>query len=859
MRLLVLAGTVCLLAVVGTGDAAPAFPARTLDGGGNNVQHPEWGRAGTQYLRVAAPTFADGVASMSAGPPTRYVSNRIFNDVGQNLFSENGVSQWGWAWGQFIDHDFGLRDETPAESAPIAFDAGDPLEAFTNDFGAIGFSRTPAAPGTGVSSPRQQINTISSFIDASNVYGTTPARLDWLREGPVDGSPSNNGAKLLLTSSGYLPRADARGNPAAAPPVDLMGQLVMTPSRAAIAGDVRANENIALTGLHTLFAREHNRIVRALPRVLSDEAKFEIARRVVGAEIQWITYNEFLPALGVGLSRYRGYNPRVNPSLSNEFAVVGYRAHSMIHGEFEPTVPAGTFSDAQLAAFEASGVEVEEDGDDVTLGIPLNLAFGNPDLLEKVGLGTLLASLGGESQYKNDEQIDNALRSVLFQVPKPGSPDPAGCMLPAPVPDCFSGVVDLGAIDIERGRDHGMPSYNALRRAYGLSTKRSFTDITGEVHREVPVGSPDLGELDRRSEHPRLRPASRCRGQRACRRQRRGRGRDSPLDARRPPEGRVRERRSRGRVRRHGLGVPSAKDGARAPAARNLEEAVRSVAGRRPVLLPQRPRAVVHLPVLPHRLPEASVRDHRAEHRRRRGAERLQGSCIGPVTLPGPATDAGPGSAQRTRSREADFADPLEHRLRGGRNGRAPVGEILRGAGEDRARETVVTGLETPAEDGHGRVRMHEVRVDCQRPDGPVPLPAQSDESRASVLGPEGREVDLGASSGRIRRRTYRRVGEREAALDGVDPPRRADAVEPEVPRSVDGDADGVDANVGPRSPRAPCHPVLDSGALAAEPYSAAATRAGEREQGGDALTERLDAGDGRGSSASERASIESV
>ena len=79
------------------------------------------------------------------------MSNRVFNDVGQNLFSENGVSQWGWAWGQFLDHDFGLRDETPAESVPIAFDTHDPLETFTNDFGAIGFNRTPAAPGTGAS------------------------------------------------------------------------------------------------------------------------------------------------------------------------------------------------------------------------------------------------------------------------------------------------------------------------------------------------------------------------------------------------------------------------------------------------------------------------------------------------------------------------------------------------------------------------------------------------------------------------------------------------------------------------------------------------------------------------------------
>ena len=482
-------GALLVLTFGAPGAAAPQPPqqTRSMDGSGNNRQHPDWGQAATQYLRVGTPNYADGVGSPVAGPPARYVSNRVFNDVGQNLFSENDVSQWGWAWGQFLDHDFGLRDETPAESAPIAFDATDPVEAFTNDFGAIGFSRTPTAPGTGVGSPRQQINTISSYIDSSNVYGVTSSRLDWLRVGPVDGNPANNAAALLLTSDGYLPRATARGNAATAPPMDLMGALVATPDRAVVAGDVRANENIALTAIHTLFAREHNRIVAAMPAALPEEAKFQIARRVVGAEEQFITYNEFLPALGVKLRPYRGYNPSVNAGLANEFAVVGYRAHSMIHGEFEPTVPAGTYSDSQLAAFEAAGIEVEQSGGQVSLKIPLTVAFGNPDLLQAVGLGPVLQSLGAEREYRNDEQIDNSLRSVLFQVPKPGVPDPTVCGQPVIDPDCFTGVQDLGAIDVARGRDHGMPSYNDLRRAYGLPAKHSFTAVTGESTDRFPT------------------------------------------------------------------------------------------------------------------------------------------------------------------------------------------------------------------------------------------------------------------------------------------------------------------------------------------------------------------------------------
>ncbi len=129
--------------------------------------------------------------------------------------------------------------------------------------------------------------------------------------------------------------------------MDLMGPLQGTPNKAAVAGDVRANENIALTATHTLFAREHNRIVALLRRRapgLPEEVYFQLARRVVGAESQFITYTQFLPALGVNLPRYDGYRPNVNPGLSEEFAVTGYRAHSMIHGEFEPTVPENRYS-----------------------------------------------------------------------------------------------------------------------------------------------------------------------------------------------------------------------------------------------------------------------------------------------------------------------------------------------------------------------------------------------------------------------------------------------------------------------------------------------------------------------------------
>ena len=461
-------------------EAAVTFPVESLNGSGNNAANPTWGQAGTAYSRVAPARYADGRSAPVAGPNSRSVSNRIFNDANQNIFSENRVSQWGWTWGQFLDHTFGLA-AAGTETANIPFNAADPMESFTDTLGVIPFTRDAAAPGTGTTNARQATNTINSYLDASDVYGSDAQREEWLRDGSVDNNPTNNAATLMLPG-GYLPRRTARGNPATAPVMAVDGRLLANPNNAAVAGDVRANENIALTATQTLFAREHNRIVSLLPNSLSSEDKFQIARRIVIAEQQYITYNEFLPAMGVTLPAYSGYHANVNTTLSSEFATVGYRAHSQIHGEFGFSVPASRYTNAQLDSFRAMGIEVTPGAGTVDLSIPLNVAFFNPDLVPALGLGPFLSSLS-ESQYNNDSMIDNQLRSTLFQVPVTGNPD---CLDGPTLPTCFSGVVDLGAIDIERSRDHGEPTYNQLRQAYGLAPKTSFTAITGESTEAFP-------------------------------------------------------------------------------------------------------------------------------------------------------------------------------------------------------------------------------------------------------------------------------------------------------------------------------------------------------------------------------------
>jgi len=100
----------------------------------------------------------------------------VFNDINQNVFSERQVTAWGWTWGQFLDHTFGLRlgaepGEPTGETTNIPFNSADPMEEFANNTGNIPFVRSAPAPGTGVTNPRQQINTLTAWLDGSVIYG----------------------------------------------------------------------------------------------------------------------------------------------------------------------------------------------------------------------------------------------------------------------------------------------------------------------------------------------------------------------------------------------------------------------------------------------------------------------------------------------------------------------------------------------------------------------------------------------------------------------------------------------------------------------------------------------------------------
>ncbi len=470
---------------VGTTPNAADLEIESLDGGGNNLARPERGQAGTVYRRAAPATYADGRSVPVDEPNARFISNRVFNDVDHSVIDDRRLSQWAFAWSQFVASTISQPDGQGTKS-DIAFDRRDPLERFSNSSGVIPFTRSKAAAGTGAGRPQEQINTVSSYLDASAVYGSNEDRLEWLRAGPLDRDIGNNSA-LLLLPGGQLPRGDSRGDATKAPQTRTDGRLATQPNRAAIAGSVRADESLSLLAVQTLFAREHNRIVSKLPNSLSEEQKFQIARRVVIAEQQYVTYHEFLPAMGVRLAPYRGYDSRVDATVSNEFATVGLQLESMAAGGLEVTTDAARFPGPALAALRAGGVLVKQGNEapagQVTLVVPANLGAFNPDLLPQLQLGPVLRGLSLDPSPRNDELVDNQSRSVQFQVP---STNDRSCLAGPNLPKCFNSVGDGAATAIQRGRDHGIAPYNDLRQAFRLSPKRSFQAITGEPTSAFP-------------------------------------------------------------------------------------------------------------------------------------------------------------------------------------------------------------------------------------------------------------------------------------------------------------------------------------------------------------------------------------
>ncbi|ETE71506.1 Peroxidase mlt-7, partial [Ophiophagus hannah] len=408
-------------------------PYRTITGECNNLRIPTLGASNRPYVRWLPQEYEDGI-SLPRGwtetkqyfkfhlPSVRAVSNDIVFFPNVNVTDDAFRSVMFMQWGQFLDHDM---DFGPSTTAILTFmkgiDCANSCEKGPPQFTCIPFTRAAPACNGGYAI-RNQINAITSFIDASMVYASEDAWAMQLRN-----LTSNLG--LLAVNDRFNDRGLALlpfGNPKGFPETcNITNKTLNIPCF--LAGDNRVNEMPGLMALQTLFMREHNRLTTDLKRLnpqMRGEELYQESRKILGAMMQKITYTEYIPAV-LGDSRalpsYRGYNDSVDPRISSSFTNAFRFGHTLVR----PTVPR---LDSRYRVLR--------------------------------GIDPILRGLIGtpSKQPRQDQIVVEGLRDRLFQqVAKFG--------------------LDLPSFNMQRGRDHGLSGYNAWRQLCGLSQPRNENEL----------------------------------------------------------------------------------------------------------------------------------------------------------------------------------------------------------------------------------------------------------------------------------------------------------------------------------------------------------------------------------------------
>ena len=426
----------------------------SFNGSNNNKENLNWGEANLTLRRLASQAYSDGISELSnkGSPNARVISNTVCDQQPDlNIMDERNLSDMNWVWGQFISHDI---DFTPTaifdtklqslERIQINAPENDPHYRENQTMMSVFRSLYDVRTGFSRENNREQINTVTPWLDGSVIYGTSEQRANELRTfegGKLITTEHKNGDLLQLAPANSIEIQRVRG-------------------LAFFSGDIRANENIALTAVNTLFVREHNRIAEEILNdnpELSDEEIFQMARKINTAIIQSITYNEFIPSLGIELEPYNTYDKSVNPQISHLFSVVAFRiGHSQIGEQF---------------------VLVNETG--INQMVAMEDGFFNPSIIQKHGIDSIIKGVVVTKQQANDIYYHNSIRNFLFGEPQRGG-------------------LDLCALDIIRARDHGIPDYNSIREEIGLLPVMEFDEINSdqEVIRRLSQTYRNVNELD---------------------------------------------------------------------------------------------------------------------------------------------------------------------------------------------------------------------------------------------------------------------------------------------------------------------------------------------------------------------------
>ncbi|EFB27581.1 hypothetical protein PANDA_008297, partial [Ailuropoda melanoleuca] len=372
-------------------------------------------------------------------------------------------------WGQFLDHD--LDHTVPALSTSRFSDGQSCSSVCTNDppcfpiiipdtdprgirAPCMFFARSSPVCGSGMTSlvmnsvyAREQINQLTAYIDASNVYGSSERESQILRD-------YSEPRGLLRTGLLWVPSGKPLLPFSVGPPTECTRSEQGSRSPCFLAGDHRANEQLALTAMHTLWFREHNRVATELSALnphWDGDTLYHEARKIVGAQLQHITYSHWLPKIlgepGMKmLQNYQGYNPNVNAGIINSFATAAFRfGHTLIN--------------PILYRLNDTFGEIPEGH------LPLDKAFFSPSrIIEEGGIDPLLRGLFGVAAKLRvpSQLLSLELTEKLFST-------------------AHSVALDLAAINIQRGRDHGIPPYTDFRVFCNLTSVENFQDLQNEI------------------------------------------------------------------------------------------------------------------------------------------------------------------------------------------------------------------------------------------------------------------------------------------------------------------------------------------------------------------------------------------
>lgn len=389
---------------------------RNLNGECTGVKNPEWGKiqlAQFSYLEEQTSLIPGGQGLSSA----RVISN-LLSDQKTDIPNSHGLNDLFVFFGQFIDHNL------------VATPAGDAQWKIPNPDGPdLEFTRSTRAMIDGKERP---LNTLTSTLDLVAVYGPTELRnrdlIEYDKNGKQTGKLKTSGNNLLPRNSGSSPVYNAP-----------------TASRTFfIAGDHRVNEHPALTSLHIIFLREHNRLcdkIKANIPYLSGEQIYELARKLNIAQFQKIVYEEFYPAIiSKRLSKYRGLKKKVNPTVSDVFAGAAFRVgHTMVS-----SIVARRSATGPLPPFDMK-----------------NIFFRNAEDFSSEEVDNVIRGVSKNTAQEVDLKVHDLLRNMLFE----GVATEEG--------------FDLVALNIQRGRDHNLPSFNTIRtKICGLRPARAFYEIS---------------------------------------------------------------------------------------------------------------------------------------------------------------------------------------------------------------------------------------------------------------------------------------------------------------------------------------------------------------------------------------------